>query len=505
MSQESMSLEVEVEALRATKIGLFTLDAIKKVSNVRENVERTKGKFSKLLEYFGEEDKKKMNPHDLFETIVLFSRDFDIALEGVAKAEKQKKRAEKKKEGKRAQSPSSKSRDSTRDEDSSRRNSLTPTRQPKVPTNKPNSTPTRPLRASSLQPHMQLMKSIKSKTKEVVITKQQRNVEAPPVKQKKSTHVIEYNMVDTKEMNPPSLGHVEEQHQQQFSDDSISRATSEFSDGKNVSTKTMTTTSDSISDSESQTQCRNSIPSDDSKEGSDENAVPGFSIDESSYHSSNSHTKQFTNDILDENIHSSLKRKPNRSLKNAQKSPLRQKSPSRQVQEAPSVPISVGPTVNSPLRSSDQEPTPRKISDRQSMRLRARALRHQRAVSQRQATNNSPVKQARPKTDMHERRSNDHPTRQHHQVRAPLESQTQSTPRQHHSHDESRQPRHNNNGQNDIIQRPSRRKPPSPEDIRPRASSQLSTHSSPSTSLSMSQERIRTRRDRIERRRRIET
>lgn len=90
MSHESMSLEEEVEALRASSIGLFTLDAIKAVSSLRENVEQTNTKFTKVLEYFGEEERNKMQPHDLFGIIVRFSKDFDSAKEEVAKEKKLK-------------------------------------------------------------------------------------------------------------------------------------------------------------------------------------------------------------------------------------------------------------------------------------------------------------------------------------------------------------------------------------------------------------------------------
>ena len=78
----SLSLEEEVEALRATPIGLFTLSAIKKVSFLRDRVEGTKVKFNKLLEYFGE-DEKKMQPHELFSIIVKFCQDFEKAKEQV--------------------------------------------------------------------------------------------------------------------------------------------------------------------------------------------------------------------------------------------------------------------------------------------------------------------------------------------------------------------------------------------------------------------------------------
>lgn len=93
----SLSLEEEVEALRATPIGMFTLAAIKKVSFLRDRVESTKVKFNKLLEYFGE-DEKKTQPHELFATIVKFCQDFEKAKEQVIEEEKKKKREERKRQ-----------------------------------------------------------------------------------------------------------------------------------------------------------------------------------------------------------------------------------------------------------------------------------------------------------------------------------------------------------------------------------------------------------------------
>jgi Formin Homology 2 Domain len=95
ISDMSLSLEEEVEALRATPIGLFTLSAIKKVSFLRDRVEGTKVKFTKLLEYFGE-DEKHWQPHELFNIIVKFCGDFEKAKEQVIETEKKKKREERK-------------------------------------------------------------------------------------------------------------------------------------------------------------------------------------------------------------------------------------------------------------------------------------------------------------------------------------------------------------------------------------------------------------------------
>ena len=81
--------------LRATPVGLFTLSAIKYISALRGKVEETKHKFAHVLEYFGEED-KNMQPHELFNIIVQFSRDFDKAKEQVAAIQKRRLRDERK-------------------------------------------------------------------------------------------------------------------------------------------------------------------------------------------------------------------------------------------------------------------------------------------------------------------------------------------------------------------------------------------------------------------------
>ncbi|KAL9187572.1 hypothetical protein ACHAXT_001675 [Thalassiosira profunda] len=96
LSVESMSLEDEVALLRSTKIGMFALSAIRKVSQLRERVDAAKGKFAGLLEYFGESGDSRMQPHELFEIIATFCRNFDVARADVERMEKAKKRDEKK-------------------------------------------------------------------------------------------------------------------------------------------------------------------------------------------------------------------------------------------------------------------------------------------------------------------------------------------------------------------------------------------------------------------------
>lgn len=90
LSVASISLEEEVGMLRSTKIGMFALSAIKKVSQLRERVDIAREKFRQLIEYFGEDQNSKMQPHELFEIISTFCRDFDVAREDVIKLEKAK-------------------------------------------------------------------------------------------------------------------------------------------------------------------------------------------------------------------------------------------------------------------------------------------------------------------------------------------------------------------------------------------------------------------------------
>lgn len=91
LSVASISLEEEVALLRSTKVGMFALSAIKKVSQLRERVDIAKDKFCQLLEYFGEDgESSSMQPHELFEIISTFCRNFDKARNDVNEMEKVK-------------------------------------------------------------------------------------------------------------------------------------------------------------------------------------------------------------------------------------------------------------------------------------------------------------------------------------------------------------------------------------------------------------------------------
>ena len=71
-------------------MGAFTLDAIKKVSALRDKVEKTKKIYSKLLEYFGEDEQGGRQPHELFAIIVTFCKNFDTSLKEVDADEKKR-------------------------------------------------------------------------------------------------------------------------------------------------------------------------------------------------------------------------------------------------------------------------------------------------------------------------------------------------------------------------------------------------------------------------------
>jgi len=91
------SLEEEVKALRSSTIGKFALTAIKKVSATRDLVDSTRKKFKQVLIYFGE-DKRKMQPHELFNTVTTFCRNFENSNEEIMRIEKAKLRAKKREE-----------------------------------------------------------------------------------------------------------------------------------------------------------------------------------------------------------------------------------------------------------------------------------------------------------------------------------------------------------------------------------------------------------------------
>lgn len=71
-----LSLEEEMDALRSSETGRFTLHAIKQLSELYQKVDGTMEKFKNLLEYFGEDSDNGKKPHELFGIFSQFSRDF---------------------------------------------------------------------------------------------------------------------------------------------------------------------------------------------------------------------------------------------------------------------------------------------------------------------------------------------------------------------------------------------------------------------------------------------
>ena len=82
LGEMDLSLEEEVVSLRATPTGLFTLNAIKQVSALREKIERTKAKCLRLKQYFGVTS-KNTEPQEIFSVFGKFTRDFQKAKEQV--------------------------------------------------------------------------------------------------------------------------------------------------------------------------------------------------------------------------------------------------------------------------------------------------------------------------------------------------------------------------------------------------------------------------------------
>ena len=129
---EELTLEEEVISLRATQIGLFTLGAIKQVSALRDKIDRTREKFARVLEYFGE-GRKNMQPQELFSIISSFTRDFQNSKEEVFTTVSKRLREDRKKA----------------------RNQATPNQKKGLPPAAPERSPQKPMmKASSHQPNM---------------------------------------------------------------------------------------------------------------------------------------------------------------------------------------------------------------------------------------------------------------------------------------------------------------------------------------------------------------
>lgn len=83
-----LSVTEEMDLLRKTSIGKFTLDACESLAGALDEVDTAKTSYNALLRYFGEEDSSTAQPNDVFHTIVTFSKDFEAALVAVIESEK---------------------------------------------------------------------------------------------------------------------------------------------------------------------------------------------------------------------------------------------------------------------------------------------------------------------------------------------------------------------------------------------------------------------------------
>lgn len=188
-----LTLEEEVEALRATPTGMFTLSAIKQVSALRDKVETTRNKFIQILEYFGEDD-DSMQPHELFNIFCVFARDFNKAKEEAFANMKKKMREDRKKNGR--------------------------TSTPNAKHGKPPSVPERKaLRASSLQPNFsKVISDVRSMPTNGNRVQQQSQDASNTVSQPPSTNKVE-NRTPLQNNGPPTRNREHETYRSQPSND----------------------------------------------------------------------------------------------------------------------------------------------------------------------------------------------------------------------------------------------------------------------------------------------
>ena len=279
MSQDSMSLEEEVEALRSTRIGIFTLQAIKIVSALRGSVETTRSKFLKVLEYFGEDDNKKMNPHELFQIICVFTKDFNAAKEDVLSLEKEKLKQHNKNQSTpvKARSPSVAGRDSERGKTSSEQNNSA-------------STTRKLLRASSMQPHLNTvimarsMKQTPSNTQDTVSQITSESVEDSQINtayRAEESEIASWSKIDGKSTDTTDV--------------------SRFSDGN-------------IFDDTDATTNPETMNSDDSREEAyDENLVPPYSINDRNHSQSDEEASPLQ--VVERNMEASIEEKDSSTVR----------------------------------------------------------------------------------------------------------------------------------------------------------------------------------------------
>lgn len=83
----TVTIEQEIDVLRRSSIGNFTLDACARMAAVVAEIENAKTSYNSLLVYFGEEGKKGLQPHEVFQIISTFCRAFEAAVTVVVETE----------------------------------------------------------------------------------------------------------------------------------------------------------------------------------------------------------------------------------------------------------------------------------------------------------------------------------------------------------------------------------------------------------------------------------
>ena len=75
----SMSPEDEERLLQSTDTAQFALSATEEVSQLRALLNKVKGMYPYVLKHYGKQNKEMMQPHQLFEIIDRFCKEFDKA------------------------------------------------------------------------------------------------------------------------------------------------------------------------------------------------------------------------------------------------------------------------------------------------------------------------------------------------------------------------------------------------------------------------------------------
>lgn len=74
-----LSIPEEIERLRSSDVGIFTLGACVRMATVADEIEQAQNALSALVQYFGE-DEWSTHPHELLSVVATFCVRFDAAL-----------------------------------------------------------------------------------------------------------------------------------------------------------------------------------------------------------------------------------------------------------------------------------------------------------------------------------------------------------------------------------------------------------------------------------------